>query len=252
MGCTNVSPACDHCYAETLVTGRMGLPVWGQDADRRVTSENYWKEPLRWNRKARETGEFWPVFCGSLCDVMETRAGEVGAKMDAARLRLYDLIDKTPFLTWLLLTKRPQNFRKLIPPGWLECPILNVWGMTTVESPKYLWRIDDLKGTPFVKHGLSIEPLLEDMPTIGEHLDGIDWVLVGGESGAGARPMHPDWPRRIRDECLRLDIAYHFKQWGEWGPSPILDRGDAFGLRNVGKKAAGCLLDGREWKEFPR
>lgn len=265
LGCVEVSPACDHCYARTLVTGRMGKPVWGKDAPRQRTSEGYWKQPLKWNALAEKSGKPWRVFCGSLCDVMEDRADLVEIRRD-----LYDLIERTPALTWLLLTKRPQNFRRFL----RLPPAQNIWALTTVESPEYLWRIDALKGCGVQTLGLSVEPLLADMPTLGEHLDGISWVLVGGESGSGSRPMHPDWARRIRDFCVNLEIPFHFKQIGDWawqGPhnanviitpngievgkdQMLLESGVSSGrtlMTRIGKKAAGHLLDGKAWLEFP-
>jgi protein gp37 len=243
LGCQEVSPACDHCYARTLVTGRMGKDVWGKDKPRPSTSDDYWRQPAKWNKQARSSGDPWRVFCGSLCDVMEDRRD-----LDAPRHRLYDTINETGCLTWLLLTKRPQNFSKFLP-SWRPS---NIWGLTTVESPEYLWRIDSLKSSGLETLGLSIEPLLADIPKIGEHLDGISWVLVGGESGAGARPMTPDWARRIRDECLSRGIAFHFKQWGEWGPFGQASVGHSNALIKIGKKKAGHLLDGEEWLQFPK
>lgn len=237
MGCAKVSPACRNCYAEAIVTGRMGLPVWGNEAPRQRTSRSYWQQPFNWNRNAEKEGRRRRVFCGSLCDVMEDRRD-----LDGIREDLYRLIQRTPWLDWLLLTKRPQNFIRLLPDEWQNNPPANVWGLTTVESEEYLWRIEALKAFPFAIHGLSIEPLLEDLPGLRDHLQSIKWVIVGGESGRGARPMQPDWVRRIRDCCAELGIPFHFKQWGEHNAD----------LMRVGKKAAGHLLDGEEWRNVPR
>ncbi len=243
LGCVEVSPACDHCYARTLVTGRMGKDVWGKDKPRPMTSDSYWKQPLKWNALAEKSGEPWRVFCGSLCDVMEDRED-----LNPIRARLYDLIEATPALTWLLLTKRPQNFRRFLP---AVIPP-NIWALTTVESPDYLWRIDSLKGCGVRTLGLSIEPLLADMPTLDEYLDGISWILVGGESGSkDSRPMCVDWARRIRDFCIHLEIPFHFKQQGDWAPVSGAAYHIAPPLVRIGKKAAGHLLDGREWLQFP-
>lgn len=130
--------------------------------------------------------------------------------------------------------------------------------MTTVESSDYVWRVEALRAFPFAVHGLSIEPLLEDMPTLGDHLNDIEWVIVGGESGPDARPMHPDWVRRIRDVCVDRQIPFHFKQWGEWTPTAPeqgqddqFTHGDGLVMHRVGKHAAGHQLDGREWQQFP-
>jgi len=256
-GCTKVSPACDHCYAESF-SKRTGFKIWGKDAERRFFSDKHWREPLAWNAEAAKTGERQRVFCASMADVMEEREDLI-----PVRQRLYDLIEATPNLDWLLLTKRPQNFRKM-----LRLPVArNIWPMTTVESPEFLWRIDALKTVPDTEIlGLSIEPLLAPLPTLGEYLDGISWVIVGGESGHGARPMHLDWVREIRDICINQGVAFHFKQWGEYGstyirsgylpvshqePKSAYSWGGGEYSPRVGKKAAGRLLDGREWDEFP-
>lgn len=294
-GCTKVSPACDRCYAETF-SRRIGfsesgskIPIWGKDAERRFFGDKHWAEPLKWDARLRQMNvgrARWNeppvrerVFCGSMCDVMEDRRD-----LDAPRSRLYDLIEATPSLDWLLLTKRPQNFRRFLPKEWLKQSRPNVWLMTTVESADYLWRIDALKGSPALVHGLSVEPLLGPMPTLGEYLDGIEWVIVGGESGHGARPVHPDWVRSIRDQCAAAGVPFLFKQWGEWqnGSSYLYKRslrdavvlndgtvyelgtkdrrGDHFEnwplyspcmMARVGKKAAGRILDGVEHNGFP-
>jgi protein gp37 len=112
--------------------------------------------------------------------------------------------------------------------------------MTTVESPEYNWRIDALRDTPFAVRGLSMEPLLAAPKNLD--LRGIDWVIVGGESQHGARPMQIEWAREIRDICIACNIPFHFKQWGEYNSELI----------KIGKKKTGSELDGREWKEFPR
>jgi protein gp37 len=235
-GCTKVSPACDHCYAESF-SKRTGNAVWGKDAPRRFFSDAHWAEPLKWNRDAEIAGVRRRVFCGSMCDVMEDREDLTGH-----RDRLYHLIAVTPHLDWLLLTKRPQNFSRFLPFIWLHSPMPNVWGMTTVESPEYLWRAEALLKTPFRKRGLSMEPLLA-LVDISRQLStlGIDWVIVGGESGHGARPMHPNWARSLRDQCVEVGVAFHFKQFGEHNSDLI----------RVGKKKAGRLLDGVEWNQFP-
>jgi protein gp37 len=232
-GCTKVSPACDNCYAEKD-TNRRGFVKWGKDAERRRTSVGYWNQLDKWNRNAEKSGERFRVFIGSWCDIMEENAQLTPIRMD-----LWPRLEKTPFLDKLLLTKRPQNFRRFLPRHWLDNPLPSVWGMTTVEGPEYLWRIDALRDTPFAVRGLSMEPLLAPVGTLD--LRGIHWVIVGGESQHGARAMRPEWAREIRDQCIAAGIPYHFKQWGEH---------DA-GLVHIGKKAAGRELDGRTWDEFP-
>jgi protein gp37 len=217
-GCTKVSDGCDFCYAATF-SRRLGysektadpskFPIWGKDAQRRFFGGKHWAEPLKWNTAAEREGIRRRVFCGSMCDVMEDRRD-----LDEWRWKLCGLIADTPWLDWLLLTKRPQNFLRFLPKDWLAVPQSNVWLMTSVESPAFLWRVDTLKACPAVVHGLSVEPLIEPLPTLGEYLDGISWAIVGGESGAGARPMDIEWARSIRDQCANAGTAYFCKQLG--------------------------------------
>jgi protein gp37 len=232
-GCTKVSPACDHCYAESD-TARYGYVKWGKDAVRRRTVESYWKQLKKWNASAEKEGIRRRVFIGSWCDIMEDHP-----ELQAIREDLYPLIMQCDWLDHLLLTKRPQNFRRFLPRAWMDRPLPNVWGMTTVESPEYLWRAEALVSTPFAVRGLSMEPLLGEFPQMD--WAGIDWAIVGGESQAGARPMRIEWARGLRDQCSAAAVAFHFKQWGEHDS----------GLVKIGKKAAGSLLDGVEWKQFP-
>lgn len=241
IGCEKVSAACKHCYAEAFShrynqTGKRGLPLWGtpQSSDRRLTSEANWKLPPRWNREARKAGQRTRVFCASLADVFEDRS-----ELVPWRERLFNLVDATPALDWLLLTKRPQNIAAMYPRSWSQRPPQNVWFGTTVEDRKALARIDHLRAVPATVRFLSVEPLLEDLGELD--LRGIDWVIVGGESGHGARPMRPEWARSVRDQCIAQNVRFHFKQWGEF---------DASGTR-VGKHAAGRLLDGVVWDEYP-
>jgi protein gp37 len=136
----------------------------------------------------------------------------------------------------------------------------NVWLGTSVENADYLPRIDALKtvGGLAAVTFLSFEPLLGPMPTLGEHLDGIDWVIAGGESGPDARPTHPEWVRSVRDQCEYLTVPFHFKQWGEWLPDTQNPRipcdglpRDYSGACRVGTKKAGRLLDGVLHDAFP-
>ena len=128
----------------------------------------------------------------------------------------------------------------------------------SVEDRARLARVDDLRATPAALRFLSLEPLLEDLGQID--LRGIDWVIVGGESGPRARPMHPDWARSLRDQCAAAGVPFFFKQWGEWQPCDwppahaecAKERWSTARGSRVGKKAAGRLLDGREWNEYPQ
>jgi protein gp37 len=239
-GCVNVSPACDHCYAQRFANRktRTETQLWGRDADRLVSGDDYCDQPHVWNRRSEKSGIRYRVFCGSMCDVMEARAD-----LNEPRKRLFKLIVDTPHLDWMLLTKRPEEFSKLLPAGWLKEPRRNVWLMAICESQEYLWRIEALVEVPAVVHGVSLEPLLgpiklpESFMKFGREA----WVITGGESGPGARPTPIASFRDIRDQCVAAGVPFHFKQWGEHGAD----------LVRIGKKKAGRILDGREWDEFP-
>lgn len=236
-GCVKVSPACDECYAERDAK-RYGHAIWGKDAPRRFFGDTHWDTPLKWDRSAAKDGVRRRVFCASMADVMENRMD-----LDTHRIRLWSLIKATPNLDWLLLSKRPQEFRKMLPWGRDEYAPDNVWLGTTVESPDYYWRIGELTTAPAKVHFLSVEPLLAAMPELRMYLDHVEWVIAGGESGGlGIRPMSLDWARQVRDAAVSRSIPFHFKQWGEHNSE----------LVRIGKKKAGSELDGREWKEFPR
>lgn len=264
-GCVKVSPACDHCYAEAWAK-RVGSAVWGPEAPRRFFTDTHWKEPLKWNREATEEGVRRRVFCASMADVFENRPDLI-----EPRKRLLDLIDATPMLDWLLLTKRIHLVKKLLPKGY-SLP-KHVWIGTTVENDeyagkrlKYLLELD----TPSVRF-VSCEPLLSAIdlrPFLKTNEKGvrIDWVIAGGESGHGARPMDPAWPEDLQRQCNAAGVPFHFKQWGHWAPMenlelpsgqrsrPVINvyRGrKAVPLVGVGKTAAGRTLSGRVWDQFP-
>lgn len=296
-GCTKVSPACQHCYAEAQAKRNpFVLGMWGSNGTRVVASEAQWKLPLKWDREAKAAGVRRRVFCASMADVFEGWSGpmvnSVGDQlfvspgtggwvpnqfehmrrpltMDDVRLRLLRTFVRCKNLDLLCLTKRPENVMPMLANvsdmvDTYEAEELSkwwasrVWLGTTVEDRKHgTPRINLLRRIPAAVRFLSIEPLLEDLGSID--LTGIHWVIVGGESGHGARPMHPYWVRILRDQCVEADVPFFFKQWGEWcdwsqttdhvaakiGSHP--DR-----LIKLGKKSAGRLLDGREWSEFPK
>jgi protein gp37 len=313
LGCQKVSPACDNCYAEKFVnTLGKGLKVeWGPGAPRKRTSPSNWKQPLRWNRQAEIKFNAWEkfkaenpgltdtqleaqgfvkprrprVFCGSLCDVFDN------AVPDEWRVDLLKLILKTPHLNWLLLTKRIGNAMEMLDraistmsngmAGWDgEEGFKHVWlGITVCNQEEADRDIPKLLGIPAAKRFLSIEPQLSDI-VISEWLytlPGIGWIIVGGETGAKTRPLHPAWVREIRDQCQEAIVPFFFKAWGEWMPLddcsdwyenhhtslPLrfygndgwTDEGDYHyeeeWMVRCGKERAGRLLDGREWLEVP-
>ncbi|NLS27953.1 hypothetical protein S2M10_29550 [Sphingomonas sp. S2M10] len=297
IGCTKVGPGCDHCYAEALATARLGV-IWGNEGERRRTAPSTWKQPRRWNNRAAARGVRERVFCASLADVFDNRADP------AVRAELFQLIRETPQLDWLLVTKRIGNAAAMAEAagGMPE----NVWlGATIVNQEEANRDIPKLLATPASVRFLSMEPLLGpvdlrmivlrpfgSMPTtlsskLGDYVQPlrgnftdsprIDWIIVGGESGPGARPMHPDWARSLRDQCAGAGVPFLFKQWGEWrdrgGHVPIarrnfrthiayldVDTGKGKPHPNrcsdetmikMGKAAAGRLLDGVEHNGFP-
>ncbi len=249
IGCTKVSPACDHCYAERD-TARFKTVEWGSGKERKRTGEAYWQTPLKWNRQAEALGVRYRVFCASLADVFDNEVP------DEWRTDLWKLIASTPHLDWLLLTKRIGNVTYPMPH--------NVWlGISIVTQKEAERDIPKLLAASAYTRFLSMEPLLEsvDLVHLENHKDGfhasalqahhddnyyqfdnkIDWVIVGGESGAQARPMKAEWARSLRDQCIASDVPFLFKQWGEFGEDG----------ERVGKKKAGRHLDGRTWDQYP-
>jgi protein gp37 len=357
IGCSKVSPGCDHCYAETRMDSRLHVVQWGAGKPRKRTSAANWREPIKWNARHDEFfaqhGRRQRVFCASLADVFDNEAPEEW------RADLFELIRTTSNLDWLLLTKRPQNIVRMVREsgavagnGTRYLPN-HVWMGATAEDQKRAdQNIEALLKTRTELGAkvlfLSIEPLLgpvnilkwldpftcADCEFHGDENDGgpdgcdscgeqfgaghvcrhcgaddqsakrscprcgshrsferdhgfkfdsekrlIDWVIVGGESGSGARPMHPDWARSLRDQSQAAGVPFLFKQWGEWAPAndsmclpakkwlefPSVDA-PARSVRffeeealqrvqlvgRVGKKAAGRMLDGRTLDEYPK
>lgn len=247
IGCTQVSPGCDGCYAMRSTPVRVlrarGFETWGTDANR--FRSNTWGDPLRWNKRHdaffAEHGRRQRVFCASLADVFDNEVPE------AWRFDLLNLIADTPNLDWLLLTKRIGNAKAMLDAfmqsdghkgerwdGWR-----NVWlGATVVNQAEADRDIPKLLAVPAAVHFLSVEPMLGpvdlERPMPGAPMDqgggsfiyppwyiqsGIDWVICGGESGPKARPMHPDWARSLRDQCAAAGVPFLFKQWGEFLPA---------------------------------
>jgi protein gp37 len=369
-GCAKVSPGCKNCYAEgqhklhhaALGKGDNPGTCWGVGAPRLGKSEDNWKKPLRWNREAAAAGVRARVFCASMADVFEPQSplsasfvGKTGTvptgegrtrtvrfvDLNEERWRLFRLIYDTPYLDWLLLTKRPENIRPALEEvrrwafgasefgyfewlcKWLEdgTPPKNVWLGTSVENQEQAdIRVPQLLAAPAAVRFLSCEPLLGPVDlgfmlghtltkkpgsmffeydawydntsyicenghisgfklksealgrdaclschgTLKAWKPGIDWVIVGGESGPRARAMHPLWAESLRDQCQAAGVAFHFKQWGEYEhfcmtfateptgePTKFFVFPDGYAMRRVGKHEAGRLLDGRTWDELP-
>jgi protein gp37 len=298
-GCMKVSDGCKNCYAETL-DNRWKGGHWGPNSDRRLMSEEYWKQPIKWNKEAAKLGTRKRVFCASMADVFEGHEQTI-----PSLLALFKLIEITPWLTWQLLTKRPENIFRLIPGEWKKEFPDNVWIGTSVEDQKSAnQRIPRLLEIPAKVRFLSCEPLLGKIDltdirindlisynslTGGRYWNGfrvetifkIDWVIAGGESGHGARPMYPDWVIFLHDQCKIENVPIFFKQWGEWIPSsqwgndPVniklaieihksgligkaardkakQDQDGYIVCYKVGKKDSGNLLDGVQHLNFPK
>ncbi|SDX96804.1 phage Gp37/Gp68 family protein [Roseicitreum antarcticum] len=284
-GCQKVGPGCDHCYAEARDQRFTGGAHWGPGAPRRRTSAANWRKPLAWDRAAQAASVRRRVFCASLADVFDN------AVDPQWRADLWELIGKTPNLDWLLLTKRPGNIAGMLPEveraPWGELwPWSNVWlGCTVVNQAEADRDIPKLLAVDAAVRFLSMEPLLGPVDLTRPEFGGtycavncrtmciaqgdeecpknsdpaLDWVIVGGESGPGARPMHPDWARSLRDQCEAAGVAFFFKQWGEY-ESDQIGREDAQSasfppghviFRKVGKRTAGRKLDGRTWDQMP-
>lgn len=288
-------PGCDHCYAEAMsVRNPNVLGVWGPDGFRAIGTDAYWNQAMRWQKQAAATGVRRRVF-PSLMDPFEDRE-----ELIPLRRRMMEIIDRCPNIDFILLTKRPQNIDQFIGSGGYRH---NVWLVTSVSDQKTADAlIPPLLGcrglSPVL--GISAEPLLgpvtlrmdvlfKQVERTGQVCRQFDWVIAGGESGHGARPMHPDWARSLRNQCQAAGVPFFFKQWGENLPfteattteqreafsrATIAGRQSYFGARVVqgpqglmtagtdgispisyapiGKALAGRQIDGRTWDEFPQ
>ncbi|MFT3829851.1 MAG: phage Gp37/Gp68 family protein [Opitutaceae bacterium] len=226
IGCTKISPGCAHCYAKAQQDDWLRKVEWGPDGTRLRTGPDTWAKPHEWNREAQRTGTRLRVFCSSLADVFEDRA-----ELAPWRDEVHALIAETPQLDWQILTKRPEIAAEYYRTHSIP---KNVWIGTSVEDRvRAEQRIPVLRPIPATVRFLSIEPLLEDLGDVD--FTGIDWVIVGGESGRHFRTMHADWVRPIRDQCLAKGISFFFKQWA---------------ASHAGDN--GHVLDGKEYRAFPR
>lgn len=226
-GCTKVAPGCDNCYAASL-DKRTGGDYWNVKTAPRLTSEQNWNKPLRWNRLAGEAGVRARVFCGSMMDWCDKDAPE------GARARLFALIKSCKHLDFQLLTKRATLIERCLPDDWSVENYPNVWLGVTVEDKQYGYpRIEELQKVDAAVLFLSCEPMLEALPDI--NLEGIGWVICGGESGTGFRPFKEDWAIELGNTCKENGVAYWFKQHG----GNVADKG-------------GCLVGGAEIKQWPR
>lgn len=217
-GCTKISPGCKFCYAERMSRRlrAMGVNKY-RDGFSAAVHEDSLEEPLKWRRRRL-------VFVNSMSDLFHQ---SIPSEFIAA---VFEVMNRATQHTFQVLTKRPSRVVSL--DGRLRWSS-NIWLGTSIEFESWLGRLSLLKKTGAQTKFLSLEPLLGPLPEIQLH--GIDWVIVGGESGPGARPMEADWVRDIRDNCVRNSVPFFFKQWG-----------------GVFKKRTGRTLDNRTWDQMPR
>ncbi len=216
-GCTKVSPGCAHCYAERMSRRLQAMGVGKYENGFSVTAhESVLHEPLQWKRPRL-------VFVNSMSDLFHQSVPSTFVEA------VFDVMNRASRHTFQVLTKRPVCVARLSRRlRWTP----NIWLGTSIESEKWLARLPALKETGARTKFLSLEPLLGPLPNL--ELRGLDWVIVGGESGPGARPMEPDWVRDIRDRCVETAVPFFFKQWG-----------------GVFKKRTGRVLDDRIWNQMP-
>lgn len=213
-GCQKVSAGCQNCYAEDMSKRWSGTHgVWGNPGTRVIASESYWDAPLRWNQRAIKAGKSIKVFCASLCDVFEDHP-----VAESCRPKLWDLIRRTPHLTWQILTKRPERILGCLP-DWWNAPV-NVWLGTSIEDWRVKSRASTLARVPASIRFISYEPAIGPLDS---DLTGIHWVICGGESGPNARPFNLGWARDLRLRCQELGIAFFFKQVGGRRPGTGAD-----------------------------
>ena len=217
-GCTKISPGCQHCYAQRMALRlqAMGQPNYAKGF-RLAVHEKALEQPLQWKRPQ-------VIFVNSMSDLFHKDVPEDFI------LHAFDVMARAHWHQFQILTKRAERLAKLSPRiSWPR----NVWQGVSVENQDYAYRIDYLRITAAATKFLSLEPLLGPVPALD--LTGIDWVIVGGESGPGARPMKAEWVLDIRDRCRKEGVPFFFKQWG-----------------GLNKKKAGRLLEGITWDEMPR
>ncbi len=250
LGCTKITPGCDHCYAEGW-SKRSGLVKWGNH-ERRRTSEGYWKAPYRWNDQASQFEKTEKrrqrVFCASLADVFDNQAP------NDWRNDLFKLIKTCDRLDWLLLTKRPQNISKMLPPDWGR-GYPNVWlGTTAEDQERYDQRWPALSGIACAVAFVSYEPAIGPLRL---HTNGRqpDWLISGGESGGNARIMNPKWARDIIRDCKKHGVAPFHKQWGTYSSNPLVFE-NGFSLKQAEKLdregKGGGLINGDIVRKFPK
>jgi protein gp37 len=217
-GCSKISPGCKHCYAERMAVRLKAMGQYNYRNGFKITLHSH---ALTLPERLKKPQA---IFVNSMSDLFHKDVSEEYI------LKVFEAMRRADWHQYQVLTKRADRLLKMdsrLP--WAD----QIWMGVSVESRDYIGRIDRLRGTHAHVKFLSLEPLLGPLPSL--NLEGIDWVIVGGESGPGARPMAAEWAREIRDQCAEARVPFFFKQWG-----------------GVFKKRAGRLLDGRKWDQLPR
>ncbi|MBX9846063.1 MAG: phage Gp37/Gp68 family protein [Xanthobacteraceae bacterium] len=261
VGCTKIAraksapSACDFCYAEKWAK-RSGQVGWGNFPRRRTTSV-YWRNPIIWNEQARSFqsrhGRRQRVFCASLADVFDNQVDPTW------RSDLFNLIRDCDQLDWQILTKRPQNIKKMLPHDWKD-GYPNVWiGTTAEDAGAYKQRVPHLLKVPAAVHFVSYEPAIGPLEKLDANGLSPDWLIIGGESGVRSdliRRTEPQWVRAAIAECRRLGIAAFLKQWGTYQNNPrVVEEFESvqeamrFDPPENGK--GGAKLDDQLWRDFP-
>ena len=227
MGCEKISAGCANCYALDLTKNRMGLDLWGpaKTTTRQVT-KTPWQNVIKWNQAAKAAGIQRRVFSASLCDVFEDHP-----VANSTRPRLWDLIRQCTNLDWQLLTKRPHRISQNLPSDWGTKGWPHVWLGTSVEDMRVAQRVDHLREIPAVVRFISYEPAIGPLDDL--NINGIDWIIYGGESGPKHRPENKDWARVMHQKCIKNQTAFFHKQ--------------SAGYRTE----LGIELDGKIIREYP-
>lgn len=279
FGCTKVSPGCNSCYAEVMAKRLKGM---GQSNYREVIENGHWSGDFNYDPDVMVKAYKWKkprmIFVNSMSDTFHEYFSRQWI------LQIMNVVAMNPQHTFLILTKRAERMYGYFEGLEISSPLPNLWLGVTVENQEQAnERVPYLLATPAAKRFVSVEPMLGkiDLINVWDHhyrlfslkqLGFIDWVICGGESGPKARPMHPEWVRFLQIQCKVASTPFFFKQWGEWLPSydfgarldefterfpgdRILRRKHVFEdgqvMYRVGKKAAGAMLDGQLYKEYP-
>ncbi len=274
VGCSVVSPGCAHCYAMRFAGARLAhLPLY-DGLTQASKAGPVWTGALRMNEKALDTPLRWKkprrIFVNSMGDLFHEDVPDewidrVFAVMRFAPQHIFQVLTKRALRMRAYIESYPSRMRAAGLPVTEEpfCwPLENVWiGVSAEDQTRWDERVPHLLAAPAAVRFVSAEPLLDRIEPNMCDLMCIDWLIVGGESGRGARPMHPDWARNLRESCAVTGTAFFFKQWGEWAPIEPPQSDDDFGpgarlidgqwMRRDGKKAAGRVLDDREHNAFP-